>query len=90
MRPLNRMQGLRGGGECGGGWGLNWVLLCFLWRRSIVKTLILTAAAAQVEESDSLEQIRPEIVIDGQTIEVEERQAIVLPCLVDHLGMIEW
>ena len=50
--------------------------------------LILTAAA-QVEESDSLEQVRPEIVIDGQTIEVEERQAIVLPCLVDHLGEID-
>ena len=42
-----------------------------------------------MEESDSLEQIRPEIVIDGQTFEVEERQAIVLPCLVDHLGMID-
>ena len=36
-----------------------------------------------------MEQIRPEIVIDGQTIEVEERQAIVLPCLVDHLGEID-
>ena len=35
-----------------------------------------------------MEQVRPEIVIDGQTIEVEERQAIVLPCLVDHLGKI--
>ena len=39
-----------------------------------------------MEESDSLEQVRPEIVISEQTIEVEERQAIVLPCLVDHLG----
>merc|ERR1719209_2044899 len=39
----------------------------------------------QVEESYSLKQVRPEIVIDGQTIEVEEGQAIVLPCLVDHL-----
>ena len=41
-----------------------------------------------MEESDSLERIRPEIAIDGQTIEVEEMQAIVLPCLVDHLGRI--
>ena len=36
-----------------------------------------------------MEQVRPEIVIDGQTIEVEEGQAIVLPCLVDHLGEID-
>ena len=42
-----------------------------------------------MEESDSLERIRPEIAIDGQTIEVEEMQAIVLPCLVDHLGRID-
>ena len=41
-----------------------------------------------MEESHSLERIRPEIAIDGQTIEVEEMQAIVLPCLVDHLGRI--
>ena len=36
-----------------------------------------------------MEQVRPEIVISEQTIEVEERQAIVLPCLVDHLGEID-
>lgn len=35
-----------------------------------------------------MEQIRPKIVIEGQTLEVEERQAIVLPCLVDHLGIV--
>ena len=34
-----------------------------------------------------MEQIRPKIVIEGQTLEVEERQAIVLPCLVVHLGI---
>ena len=41
-----------------------------------------------MEESGSLERIRPEIAIDGQTIEVEEMQTIVLRCLVDHLGRI--
>ena len=43
----------------------------------------------QVKESDSLEQIHLEILTEGRTFEVEEKQAIVLPCLVDHLGEID-